>query len=187
MGRLPPYINPPAAKLGGEIRHGIQWTGHSELIRAHGDVGIDLGGGDVLMAQQGLNGSQVGSAFNEVGREGMTQSVAGDAFGDVGSNSSPSQGLVEDLGMEVVTTGDSAFRIAGWAGGREKPKPVPAFSGSRKLPLQPAWKGDAGIFEFAVFFPEFSDFDEMVGERRFEGFGNHRRAIFVTLGTPNVY
>ena len=72
--------NPPAAKLGGEIRPGIQWTGHSELIRAHGDVGTDLGGGDVLMAQQGLNGSQVGAAFNEVGREGMTQGVAGDAF-----------------------------------------------------------------------------------------------------------
>ena len=69
MGRLPPFINPPAAKLGEEIRHGIQWTGHSELIRSHGDVGIDFGGGDVLMAQQGLNGSQVGSAFNEVGRE----------------------------------------------------------------------------------------------------------------------
>ncbi len=44
-----------------------------------GDVGVDLGGRDVSVAQQGLNHAQVGPAFQQVGGEGVAQDVGADA------------------------------------------------------------------------------------------------------------
>ena len=40
-----------------------------------GDVGVDLGGGDVGMAQQHLHGAQVGAVVEQVGGEGVAQGV----------------------------------------------------------------------------------------------------------------
>jgi len=39
------------------------------------DVGVDLGGGDVLMAQQLLHHAQVGAAVQHVGGKGVPQQV----------------------------------------------------------------------------------------------------------------
>ena len=36
-----------------------------------GDVGVDLGGGDVGMAEHGLDGAEVGAVHEEVGGEGV--------------------------------------------------------------------------------------------------------------------
>jgi hypothetical protein len=46
-----------------------------------GDVGVDLGRGDIDMAQQGLDDAQVGAAFQQVGGEGVAQDVGADAGG----------------------------------------------------------------------------------------------------------
>ncbi len=43
-----------------------------------GDVGVDLGGGDVGVAEQGLDNAQVGAAFQQVGGEGVAQDVRAD-------------------------------------------------------------------------------------------------------------
>jgi hypothetical protein len=58
-----------------------------QVIPRH--VGVDLGGADVGVAQQGLDHPQVGAAFQQVGGEGMAQDVrtdllAVDAGGDGG-------------------------------------------------------------------------------------------------------
>jgi len=48
------------------------------------DVGVDLGRGDVGVAQHGLYGAQVGAMAQEVGGEGVTQHVRRDGFADSG-------------------------------------------------------------------------------------------------------
>ncbi len=48
------------------------------------DMGVDLGGGDVCMAEHELHGSQVCAMGQEVGGKGMTQHVRGDGFADSG-------------------------------------------------------------------------------------------------------
>ena len=45
----------------------------SEVLSVH--VGVDLGGGDVGVAQKLLNGSQVGAPFQEVGCEAVSEGV----------------------------------------------------------------------------------------------------------------
>ena len=60
-----------------------------------GDVGVDLGGGDVGVAQQGLDDAQVGAAFQQMGGEGVAQDVGADALWiDAGRHG----GLVQQLG-----------------------------------------------------------------------------------------
>src|SRR3990172_11716461 len=41
-----------------------------------GDVSVDLGGGDVSMAQQFLDGPDIGASAQEVGRKGVTQGMS---------------------------------------------------------------------------------------------------------------
>ena len=48
------------------------------------DVGIDLRGGDVGMAEHGLNSAKIGAVHEKVGGEGMTQSVRADVLSDAG-------------------------------------------------------------------------------------------------------
>ena len=41
----------------------------------HRDVGVDFGGADRLVTEQGLDDAQVGSAFEQGGGEGMAQGM----------------------------------------------------------------------------------------------------------------
>ncbi len=49
-----------------------------------GDMGVDLGGADVGVAEHGLNGAEVGAVHEEVGGEAVTEGVGGDVFRDAG-------------------------------------------------------------------------------------------------------
>lgn len=60
-----------------------------------GDVGVDLGRGDVGVAQQGLDDAQVGAALQQVGGEGVAQDMGADPGRvDAGRD----RGLVQQLG-----------------------------------------------------------------------------------------
>lgn len=49
-----------------------------------GDVGVDLSGGDVGVAEHGLDGANVGAVHEEVGGEAVAEGVGGDVFCDAG-------------------------------------------------------------------------------------------------------
>lgn len=49
-----------------------------------GDVSVDLGGGNVGVTEERLDGTQVGAVHKEVGGKAVTQSMRSDMFGDAG-------------------------------------------------------------------------------------------------------
>lgn len=49
-----------------------------------GDVGVDLGGGDVGVAEEGLDGAEVGAVHEEIGGEAVAKGVGADVLGDAG-------------------------------------------------------------------------------------------------------
>ena len=49
-----------------------------------GDVGVDLGGADVAVAEEGLDGTDVGAVHEEIGRERVAEGMGGDVFCDAG-------------------------------------------------------------------------------------------------------
>lgn len=45
-------------------------------------MGVDLGGGDVGVAEHGLDGAEVGAVHEEVSGEAVAEGVGGDVLGD---------------------------------------------------------------------------------------------------------
>ena len=49
-----------------------------------GDMGVDLGGGNVRVTQHNLYGAQISPAFQEMAGKGMTNGVRADVMGNAG-------------------------------------------------------------------------------------------------------
>ena len=49
-----------------------------------GDVGVDLGGGDVGVAEERLNGAEVSAVHEKVSGEAVAKGVGADVLGDAG-------------------------------------------------------------------------------------------------------
>ena len=79
----------------GGSRIGVQGTADTSTAPVE-DVGVDHGGGDVAVAEELLDGSDVVAALEEVGREGMAKRVAGRPLRQTGAQ----QGL-RDPGRAV--------------------------------------------------------------------------------------
>ena len=73
------------------------------------DVGIDHGGADVLVAEEGLDGADVVTGFEEMGGEAMAEGVATGVLEDAGGMDGPLDGLLEG-GFGDVMSADDARR-----------------------------------------------------------------------------
>lgn len=80
-----------------------------------GDVGVDLGGRDVGVAEEGLDGAKVGAVHKEVGGEGVAQGVGGDVFGDAGGAGAGFDDALDRAGREaaVIARGAGGGGVAG--------------------------------------------------------------------------
>jgi len=76
------------------------------------DVRVDPGRGDVLVAEEFLDGPDVGSVFEEMGREGMPEGVAGRALGEAGGEDRAADGLLEDRLEEMVAAAVEVEELA---------------------------------------------------------------------------
>ena len=81
------------AELGLDVAHAIYYStlvgvgveaGVDLFEMLVGDVGVDLGGGDVGVAEQGLDGAEVGAVHEKVGSEAVAEGVGGNMLGDAG-------------------------------------------------------------------------------------------------------
>jgi hypothetical protein len=66
------------------------------------NVGVDHGGPEVAVAEELLDGADVGAVLQEVGREGVPEGVAGDAFRDAGGGGRAADGALDARLVEVV-------------------------------------------------------------------------------------
>ena len=77
-----------------------------------GDVGVNLGGRDVGVAEHGLDRAEIGAVHEEVGGEAVAESVGGDMFRNAGF-----AGVFLDDAFDRA--GGKAAIIAGSVGGGE--------------------------------------------------------------------
>ena len=72
-----------------------------------GDVGVNLGGADVGVAEHGLDGTEVGAVHEEVSGERVTEGVGGDVFGDAGGAGAFFDDALNTAGCEaaIITRG----------------------------------------------------------------------------------
>ena len=76
-----------------------------------GDVGVDLGGGNVGVAEHGLNGAEIGAVHEEVGGEGVTEGVRGDVLGDAGGAGATFDNALNAAGGEATIISGSVCAL----------------------------------------------------------------------------
>ena len=82
-------------------------------------MGIDHGGGNIVVPEQLLNGADVGAALQQVGGEGMPKGMGADVLRQTGTADGHLDGFVDDTGVNVMATGDTGARVDGNVPGRE--------------------------------------------------------------------
>ena len=100
------------------------------------EVRVDCGRLEAAVAEQRLNGADVGAVFEQVCCEGVAQGVGRDTFGDAGFRSSGSNGSLNTRFVEVIAPHDAAARILREAGGGKDPLPAPIAAGARDLAFE---------------------------------------------------
>ena len=66
------------------------------------DVGVDLGGGDVAMAKQGLDRPQVGAVHQQISSEAVSKRMRADMFGDASQQSIAGYHALDAAGSQAV-------------------------------------------------------------------------------------
>jgi hypothetical protein len=97
-------------------------------------VGVDHGGGNIVVPEQLLNGADVGSALKQVGGEGMTKGMCADLLRQTGTANRHFDGLVDDAGVNMMATGDARTRVNGEIPGRKDILPAPFLGGIGVFP-----------------------------------------------------
>ncbi len=88
--------------LGGGLRQRMMFL--NQRFKAFGlHMGVNLGGGDVGMAQHFLNAALIGAVIEKMGGEGMTKDMGGDPGRvQAGFGGQPFQHLREAVASEVA-------------------------------------------------------------------------------------
>jgi len=93
------------------------------------DVGVDHGGGHIVVPEPWLNGADVGAALKQVRGEGMTTGMCTDVLRQTGTADGHLDGVVDDAGVHVMATGDTGTRVDGDVPGGEDIRPAPCLGG----------------------------------------------------------
>lgn len=97
------------------------------------DVRVDHRGADVLVAEQGLNGAEVGAGFEQVRREAVAERVTGGALVDRGGRGGVANGLLQGGVVQVVEDGAPGRGVGAGARRGEEVLPREARRGAGKL------------------------------------------------------
>jgi len=134
------------------------------------------------MAEERLEGTDIGAALEEVGGEGMSEGVAGGSFWDVGFADGVSDLSLQGVLVEVVPGEFSGSGVWAEFGGWEDELPGPfargvwGFAGEGSVHVNFA---DAGDEVEAVFFAVGGEVGLKSG---FEGFGEWDESVFAAFG-----
>jgi len=85
-----------------------------QLLQAFpGYMRIDLGGGDVGVAQQHLHHAQVGAMIEQMGGKGVAQRVRRQRLGESGGTGAPIEKIPKGLAGHSLAMTSDEYRIAG--------------------------------------------------------------------------
>ena len=153
---------------------------------AVGEVEVDHGGGDVGVAEDVLEGADVGVGIEEMGGEAVPEDVAGDALGDVGFLGCffelPLHGVFE----EVVAGEFTRFRMCAEFGCREEKAPGEIGGGVGVFSLEGEGKVDGGTVGLEVLLVLLPESREFVVEAGLEAVWEWHDAVFPSFGVVDL-
>jgi hypothetical protein len=145
------------------------------------DVGVDHGGGHIVMPEPLLNGADVGTALKQVRGEGMVQGVGADGLRQTGTSDGHLDSLVDDTGINVMATGDAGTRVSGEVSSRKDILPGPFLGGMRILPSQRMRQVHFAISLRQILLMQRLDAGQVVLEQRGQSSRKGGKPVFAAL------
>ena len=110
----------------------VQWA-HDSVAALLQDVGVNHGGADVRVSQQGLDGANVRTPLQEMCGEAVAKRMRTDPLADSRLTDGLGNGLVDGAGVEMVAANLAGARVGGPMTGGEDVLPSPILVGVRVL------------------------------------------------------
>lgn len=126
------------------------------------DVGIDLGGFDVLVTKKLLDGADIITGFEEMGGEGVTERVATGGLGDAAGFDGGVDRALEVGVVGVVAAGEAGARVEAEFGGGKDILPAPFFIGVGIFTLEGVGEVNGAIAGLEIGLVEGFDAAEMI-------------------------
>ena len=102
----------------------VQWA-HDSVAALLQDVGVNHGGADVRVSQQGLDGANVRTPLQEMCGEAVAKRMRTDPLADSRLTDGVGNGLVDGAGVEMVAANLAGARVGGPMTGGEDVLPSP--------------------------------------------------------------
>ena len=106
---------------------------HDSVATLLQDVGVDHGGADVRVSQQGLDGANVRAPLQEMSGEAVPERMRTDPLADSRLADDSGNGLVDGTGVEVMPANLAGARVSGPMTSGEDVLPSPILVGVRVL------------------------------------------------------
>ncbi len=149
------------------------------------NVGVDHGRADVLVAEERLDGSDVGSILEQMRCEGVTEGVRGDALGQMGPGGGAANGALGACFREMMSANDPRAGIARELRGWEDPVPAPLQARVGVLARERVGECDSGLTSLAIALEELSNTCQVPRNGLFERARKEGRTIAVSLSFPH--
>lgn len=144
-------------------------------------MGVNLGGFDVAVAEQVLDGPDVGAGFEQMGGKGMAEGVAGSGFGQAGLDDGLVDRPLEQGLVHVVAALLAGVGVFPAAGLREHPLPRPILTGVDVFAVQGFGQFHQAPAVGEVLLMELADGGQVIGQVGLEAGRQHGDAILGPL------
>lgn len=145
-----------------------------------------MGGFDGFVAEEALDGADIGAGLEEVGGEGVAEAVWGEAFIDLGVAGGLADEVLEGGVGDVVAAAGAGVGVLGGPFGGEEPLPFPGGAGVLVFSGEAFWEPDWGEVALAVGGVEGFEALEVFFEWEDEFFGEDGDAFLVALACEDV-
>lgn len=158
----------------------IEWASDAEA-RFVQDMGIDLGGADILVSEEFLDGADVLMIFEEMGGEAVPERMRGGGLGDPRGMESGLHRALDHVVSLMMPPDDARARVGGESVCWKDPEPRPLLSGIGVFEFQGVGKIDAGNGLGAIPIKQGASLCELPSQWLDQVFRKKGMAIFPAL------
>ena len=150
-------------------------------------MGVDLGGADVAVAQEFLDGADIVAAFQQMGGKGVAEGVAAGPLCDAGEHDGVFDGTLDYGFVHVVAAFLPGRAVAPAASLGEEPLPAPVAGGVGVLLCNGTGQQYVAPAFGQVFFVECFHQLQVFFEGFYEGSGQHGDPVFCAFAAFDCY
>jgi hypothetical protein len=149
------------------------------------NMGVDHGGGDIFVAEEFLNGTDIIATLKQVGSETVAQGVGADRFMDTGLTGRLSDGFTQATFIQVMPADLTGARVNREMVRRKHVLPAPLAVGVEIFAFQSIGQVNSAMAAGQVFLMQGFNALEVLLEGLLEGIGQNCHPVFIAFTGPD--